>query len=76
MVNTSTKKPEDFVIATGKQYSVKDFIIEASKSLDMKIIWKGKGINEVGSYNGKNIIKISPRYFRPTEVDYFTWRCQ
>ena len=63
------KKPEDFVIATGKQYSVKDFINEASKSLDMKIIWKGKGINEVGSYNGKNIIKISPRYFRPTEVD-------
>ena len=63
------KKPEDFVIATGKQYSVKDFINEASKSLDMKITWRGKGLDEVGSYNGKDIIKINPRYFRPAEVE-------
>jgi GDPmannose 4,6-dehydratase len=61
--------PEDFVIATGKQHSVKDFINEAAKNLDMKIEWKGKNLEEVGFYDGKNIIKVDPRYFRPTEVD-------
>jgi len=63
------EKPEDFVIATGKQYSVKDFINEAAKNLDMKINWSGKGLNEVGSFNDQDIIKIDPRYFRPTEVE-------
>ena len=63
------EKPEDFVIATGKQYSVRDFINLASKRLDMKIDWKGKNLDEVGSLDGNNIIKIDPRYFRPTEVE-------
>ena len=63
------KNPEDFVIATGTQHSVRDFIIEASKHLDMKIDWKGKGLKEIGYYNNKEIIKINPRYFRPTEVE-------
>ena len=63
------QQPEDFVIATGKHYSVRDFINEASKNLDIKIVWSGKGLKEVGSYNGKNIIKIDTRYFRPTEVE-------
>ena len=63
------KNPEDYVIATGKQYSVRDFVNEASKNLDMKIEWKGKGLEEVGLVNGKNIIEIDPRYFRPTEVE-------
>jgi GDPmannose 4,6-dehydratase len=62
-------KPEDFVIATGKQYSVKDFINETAKNLKMKIEWSGKDLNEVGSLEGKNIIKVDPRYFRPTEVE-------
>ena len=63
------KKPDDFVIATGKQYSVRDFINLASKNLDMKIKWDGKGLEEVGSFKGRDIIKIDPRYFRPTEVE-------
>jgi GDPmannose 4,6-dehydratase len=63
------QQPEDFVIATGKQHSVRDFINEAAKNLDMDIIWKGKNLEEVGSYNGKDIIKVDPRYFRPTEVE-------
>jgi GDPmannose 4,6-dehydratase len=63
------EKPEDFVIATGKQYSVRDFINEAAKNLDMEINWSGKGLDEVGSFNGQEIIKIDPRYFRPTEVE-------
>jgi GDPmannose 4,6-dehydratase len=63
------KKPEDFVIATGKQYSVRDFINLAAKQLDMKIEWNGKDLNEVGLFEGKDIIKVDPRYFRPTEVE-------
>ena len=63
------KNPEDYVIATGKQYSVRDFVNEASKNLDMKIEWRGKGLEEMGFVNGKNIIEIDPRYFRPTEVE-------
>jgi GDPmannose 4,6-dehydratase len=63
------KKPEDFVIATGIQYSVRDFINLASKHLDMKIDWSGKDLNEVGSINGEDIIKVDPKYFRPTEVE-------
>jgi GDPmannose 4,6-dehydratase len=63
------KNPEDFVIATGKQNSVRDFVNVASKNLKMKIKWRGKGLKEVGSFNGKDIIKINPRYFRPTEVE-------
>jgi len=64
------KKPDDYVIATGKQYSVKQFINYAVKKLDIKIKWKGKGINEKG-YNkdGKAIIECSKKYFRPAEVD-------
>jgi GDPmannose 4,6-dehydratase len=62
-------KPEDFVIATGKQHSVRDFVNLASKNLDMKIDWKGKGLDEAGYYKGKEIIKVDPKYFRPTEVD-------
>jgi GDPmannose 4,6-dehydratase len=63
------QKPEDFVIATGKQHSVKDFINESAKNLDMKIEWKGENLEEVGFYDGKDIIEVDPRYFRPTEVE-------
>jgi len=62
-------KPEDFVIATGKQHSVRDFINLASKRLDMKIEWHGSNLDEVGLFEGSEIIKIDPRYFRPTEVE-------
>jgi GDPmannose 4,6-dehydratase len=63
------KNPEDFVIATGIQHSVRDFIDLASKNLDMKIDWKKKGLNEVGYFNGDDIIKVDSKYFRPTEVE-------
>ena len=66
-----TKKPEDFVIATKKSYSVKDFVNLCSKKLDIHLIWKGKGLNEVAiDKKTKNIIiKIDKKYFRETEVD-------
>jgi GDPmannose 4,6-dehydratase len=62
--------PEDFVIATGAQYSVRDFVNAAAKELDIKITWQGTGVNEKGTdENGKVIVKVDPRYFRPTEVE-------
>ena len=64
------EKPEDFVIATGKQYSVRNFVDAAAKELDIKITWKGEGVNEKGyDDKGKNIVAVDPRYFRPTEVE-------
>ena len=65
------KKPDDFVIATGKQYSVRDFVNNSAKNLGMNIKWVGKGINEKGidKKTGKTIVKVGKRYFRPTEVD-------
>jgi GDPmannose 4,6-dehydratase len=63
------QQPEDFVIATGKQHSVRDFINEAAKNLDMKIEWKGKNLEEIGFYDGKDIIKVDAKYYRPTEVE-------
>ena len=63
------KKADDYVIATGKQYSVKSFINLVAKELKMKIIWKGKGIKEKGYWGNKQIISIDKKYFRPTEVE-------
>lgn len=64
------EKPEDFVIATGVQYSVRDFIDAAAKELGMAIRWDGQGVDEKGyDSSGKCIIQVDPRYFRPTEVE-------
>ena len=64
------KKPDDYVIATGKNYSVKFFIEKVAKYLDMKIKWKGTGINIKGyDENGNCIIECDKKYFRPAEVD-------
>ena len=60
---------EDFVIASGEQHSVREFVNAAAGELDLKIRWKGKGIEETGILDGKKVIKIDPRYFRPTEVE-------
>ncbi len=64
-------RSDDYVIATGKQYSVRQFIEAASGELGMDIEWKGDGIDEVGidRNSGKQIIAIDSRYFRPTEVE-------
>jgi len=62
---------EDFVIATGKQYSVRDFVVAAGSLLDMKIEWRGEGVDEIGvdGVTGRAVVRVDPRYFRPTEVD-------
>lgn len=65
------EKPDDYVIATGKQYSVREFCELAFKELDIEIIWQGEGISEKGIDKKTNevIIEVHPDYFRPTEVD-------
>ncbi len=74
------QKPEDFVIATGKQYSVRDFVNTAAAELGIKLRWSGKGAREVAHVadisekgpakgKGKVIVRVDPRYFRPTEVE-------
>ena len=64
------KKPKDYVISTGKQHSVKDFINLSLRELNIKYQWRGKGINEK-CYNDKDvcIIECDKEYFRPLEVD-------
>lgn len=63
------EQPEDFVIATGLQYSVRQFIEWTAEELGMQIEWRGSGVDEVGYANGQPIVRIDPRYFRPTEVE-------
>jgi GDPmannose 4,6-dehydratase len=65
------EQPEDFVIATGEQHSVREFIKVAASKLDMRVEWRGAGVNEEGvnAANGRVIVKVDPRYFRPTEVE-------
>jgi GDPmannose 4,6-dehydratase len=63
-------KPEDFVVATGVQYTVRDFINAAAVTVGLPIHWQGNGLDEVGlDITGKCIVKIDPRYFRPAEVE-------
>jgi GDPmannose 4,6-dehydratase len=63
------KKADDYVIATGKQYSVKEFINLTASELKMKIFWSGKGLKEKCYWNDKVIVEIDKKYFRPTEVN-------
>ena len=64
------EQPEDFVIATGEQHSVRGFIEAAALELDMTIRWEGKGLDEKGyDVSGRCVVSVDPRYFRPTEVD-------
>ena len=65
------KMSDDFVLATGKTYSVREFVELAFKQIGIDIIWEGKDLNEKGidKTSGKTFVKVDPRYFRPTEVD-------
>ena len=70
------QEAEDFVIATGVQYSVRDFVNAAADELGIRITWNGKGVNEVGTIKlpqgnseQRAIVRVDARYFRPTEVE-------
>jgi len=62
--------PEDFVIATGVQYSVRQFVDTAASELGISLTWKGEGVDETATdQHGKVVVRVDPRYFRPTEVE-------
>jgi GDPmannose 4,6-dehydratase len=63
--------PDDYVIATGEQYSVRQFVEACAPYFNMNIEWRGQGLDEIGvdTHTGSTIIRINPRYFRPTEVE-------
>jgi len=64
-------EPDDFVIATGVQYSVRDFVETAAPYFGMEIVWEGEGLDEVGidKNTGRTVIRVNPKYFRPAEVE-------
>jgi len=63
--------PDDFVLATGEMRSVREFVNEASGYFGLKIEWQGEGLDEIGvdKYSGKTVVKVNPKYYRPTEVE-------
>ena len=63
------RQAKDYVISTGNQYTIKQFINFTAKDLKMKISWKGSGLKEIGVWNNRPIILIDKNYFRPTEVE-------
>jgi GDPmannose 4,6-dehydratase len=65
------EKPEDFIIATGEQHSVRAFVDLAAREVGIDLRWEGEGVEEKGydAATGKNVVAVDPRYFRPTEVD-------
>jgi GDPmannose 4,6-dehydratase len=64
------EKPQDFVIATGHQYSVREFVQRCAKRLELDLVWKGSGVEEKAyDREGKLVVAVDPRYFRPTEVE-------
>lgn len=63
-------KPDDFVIATGVQHSVREFVTQAARAAGLTLTWQGEGLDEIGlDQNGRVVVKVDPRYFRPTEVE-------
>ena len=62
-------KPDDYVIATGQQYSVREFVTAAASELGMKLTWRGHGVEEQAfDSRGKRVVAVDPHYFRPAEV--------
>jgi GDPmannose 4,6-dehydratase len=64
-------EPDDYVLATGKAHSVREFVEKAFRYVGRTIVWQGRGVEEKGfdKATGKVLVEIDPRYFRPTEVD-------
>jgi len=64
-------EPDDYVLATGEAYSVRDFVEKAFAQVDLKIVWEGHGVEETGidAASGRALVRVDPRYFRPTEVN-------
>jgi GDPmannose 4,6-dehydratase len=63
------EKPDDYVVGSGETHSVREFVEEAFKAVGIPIKWEGKGLSEVGKHNGKVVVRVNPKFFRPAEVD-------
>ena len=70
-------EPDDYVIATGKQYSVREFAEMAARHYNMNLEWSGEGVNEVGidTNTGKTVIIVNSKYYRPAEVETLLGNC-
>jgi len=68
---TQHETPDDFVLATGTMRTVREFVNESAKYFGFKIEWQGEGLDEIGvdKYSGKTLVKVNPKYYRPTEVE-------
>ncbi len=68
---TQHDTPDDFVLATGTMRTVREFVNESAKYFGFKIEWQGEGLDEIGvdKYSGKTLVKVNPKYYRPTEVE-------
>lgn len=71
------EEPEDFVLATGKMYTVREFVQKAATHIGIDLVWKGEGVDEKGydSKTGKLVVEVDPRYFRPSEVELLIGDC-
>ena len=65
------EKPKDYVIATGKHYSVREFVNLVASEMDFDLVWEGEGLNEYAAdkQSGKVLIRVSEAYYRPTDVE-------
>ncbi|XP_052250580.1 GDP-mannose 4,6 dehydratase-like [Dreissena polymorpha] len=70
-------KPEDFVISTNEVHSVRQFVVAAFKKVDIDVVWEGEGVSEVGKNKatGEVLVKVNPKYYRPTEVEFLQGDC-
>ena len=69
--------PDDYVISTGEQHSVREFVEKAGDHFGMNIVWQGEGLDEIGidTVSGKTIVRINPKFFRPAEVETLLGDC-
>jgi len=70
-------KPDDYVISTGEVHSVREFVVKSFKHINVDIVWEGQGVDEVGKDKATGVVrvKINPKHYRPTEVEFLQGDC-
>ena len=69
-ISLQKENPGDYILATGETHTIREFVEEAFNILDMPLQWKGKGLKEEGIFNGKTIVKINEKFYRPGEAEW------
>ena len=62
-------KPDDYVVATGEQHSVRDFVEAVVHQYNKDVVWQGEGLSEVGIVDGREVVRVNPEFYRPCEVN-------